>query len=116
LRLFTRDPPLAQPGLTQGIKPETGKNPITGGYGNTGIKPPGTVPKQPGSPAQPSGYGNSATPPPGKSALAGPSQSKMTPIQQQMNRSFSKQESARAYDDYKAQQARFGSSGKCGPQ
>jgi hypothetical protein len=95
-----------------GIKPETGKNPATGGYGNSGVKPPGAVSTPPGSPAPPSGYGNSATPLQGKGEPAGAGQTKMTALQQQMNRSFSKQESARAYEDYKTQQSKFQMSSK----
>ncbi len=97
-----------------GLKPDKGTNPVTGGYGNTGLKPPGSAPTMPGKPAQSSGYGNTATPPQTKGPPAGPSQSKTTPLQQQMNRSFSKQESAKAYEDYKAQQARFQMNSKPG--
>ena len=90
-------PPSSGYGNT-GAKPETDKNPF--GYGNTGLKPSGAVPTQPG-------YGNTAIPSQGKGGPAGPGQPKMTPLQQQMNRSFSKQESAKAYEDYKAQQGKF---------
>jgi hypothetical protein len=38
----------------------------------------------------------------------------MTPLQQQMNRNFSKQESAKAFEDYKAQQGKFQMSSKGG--
>ncbi len=61
------------------------KNPFTGGYGNSGTRNPGAA----------------------ATSQAGPGQSRMTPLQQQMNRSFSKQESARAYEDYKAQKSKF---------
>ena len=81
------------------------------GYGNTGSKsstPPGSSPQSPG-------YGNSATPGQSGSGPAGSGQSKsstqLTPLQSQMNRSFSKQESAKSYQDYKAQQSKF----KTGP-
>jgi hypothetical protein len=98
-------PPSSGYGNT-GIKPETGKNPS--GYGNSGVMNPGAVS------TPPSGYGNSATPSQGMAGPAGLSQSKMTPLQQRMNRSFSKQESAKAYEDYRAQQAKFQISSKPG--
>lgn len=72
-----------------------------GGYGNSSSKPAGATS------APPSGYGNTATSVQGKGAPAGASPTKMTPLQQQMNRSFSKQESAKAYEDYKTQQGKF---------
>lgn len=39
----------------------------------------------------------------------------MTPLQSRMNKGFSKQESAKAYEDYKAQQGRFKSAGGYNP-
>jgi len=98
-------PPSSGYGNT-GTKPETDRNPS--GYGNTGVGSPGAVS------APPSGYGNTATPSQGRGGPAGPVQPKMTPLQQQMNRSFSKQESAKAYEDYKAQQGKFQMSSKPG--
>jgi len=82
----------------------------SGGYGNTANKPPATG----GSPAK-GGYGNSAGTAAavgaGAGAAASTEQSKAssskTPLQEKMDRSFSKQESAKAYDNYKAQQGKF---------
>lgn len=99
-------PPSSGYGNT-GTKPQTDKSPFSGGYGNTGQKPSGTA-------STPPGYGNTATSPQGKGGPAGPQQSKATPLQQQMNRNFSKQESAKAYQDYKAQQGKFQMSSKPG--
>ena len=79
-------------------KPDSGKTP---GYGNTANQPPGNT-KQ-----TPSGYGNTATSPQSKGGATGLDQSKATPLQNKMNKSFSKQESAKAYEDYKAQQGKF---------
>jgi hypothetical protein len=82
-------------------KPDTAKTPASGGYGSSSAKPPGAAS------APPSGYGNTATSAQGKSAPAGAQPAKTTPLQQQMNRSFSKQESAKAYEEYKGQQGKF---------
>lgn len=78
------------------------KGPTRGGYGNTGTKAPGVA----STPAGRSGYGNSAVSSKGKGGPASPAP-KWTPLQKQMNRHFSKQESARAYEAYKTQQGRF---------
>lgn len=96
-----------------------------GGYGNSASKPDsgstgsqsvrgssyGNSATQP-SPGASSGssaprYGNSATPP-AASASADPVKSPArSPIQEKMNRNFSKQESAKAYEAYSAQQSKF---------
>jgi hypothetical protein len=92
-------------------KPETKKAPTREGYGNTATKPSGAASTPSGTQ---SGYGNTATSPQGKSGPAGPGPSKSTPLQSQMNKSFSKQESAKAYQDYKTQQGKFQTSSKPG--
>lgn len=89
----------------------------SGGYGNSAVKPPSTTaPKQEGSSSK-GGYGNSATSAAAVGAAAGAGaamsaeQSKAsttrTPLQEKMDRSFSRQESAKAYENYKAQQSKF---------
>jgi hypothetical protein len=99
-------PPSSGYGNT-GTKPEASKNPTRDGYGNTATKPSGAASTPSGSSAPPSGYGNTATSQQGKGGPAGSEPSKSTPLQNQMNKSFSKQESAKAYQDYKAQQGKF---------
>ena len=106
-------PPSSGYGNT-GTKSKTSKSPTKEGYGNTATKPSGAASTPPGSPVPPSGYGNTATSAQGKSGPAGPGPSKSTPLQNQMNRTFSKQESAKAYQDYKAQQGKFQTSSKPG--
>ncbi len=71
----------------------------SGGYGNSAAR--SSAAGQKGS--EKSGYGNSAVSSQGadKSSVA------RTPLQEKMNKSFSKQESAKALADYKAQQSKF---------
>ena len=76
-----------------------------GGYGNTASKSSGTSAKPPDNSSS-RGYGNSAVPGSG-SGSSDSSARKKTPLQERMDRSFSKQESAKAYADYKAQQGKF---------
>lgn len=108
--------------------------PVTGGYGNSSSKPGSNSAVSPSSPSAPrapsgGGYGNTATRPPspggsesqgtkpgyGNSAVSGsggsPADSRkprpVSSVQEKMNRSFSKQESLKAYEAYTAQKARF---------
>lgn len=74
------------------------------GYGNSASKSSGTSAKSTEGSSR--GYGNSAAGSSG-SGSSGLSGRKKTPLQEQMDRSFSKQESAKAYTDYKAQQSKF---------
>ncbi|MCE5333598.1 MAG: hypothetical protein LLG06_03315 [Desulfobacteraceae bacterium] len=105
--------------------------PSSGGYGNTATNPSGYGRQSTAPPASSGGYGNSANP--GASRASKPAQgpakgsgygnsavgavvgagagvaaaSGKSPVQEKMNRSFSKQESAKAYSDYQAQQNKF---------
>lgn len=99
-RPSTARPPSQGYGNTA-TKPGQTSKPSDQGYGNTGTKS-----STPNSPA-PSGYGNSAQPRSGAAGLDQKSPSSQSPLQSQMNRSFSKQESAKAYEDYRAQQGKF---------
>jgi hypothetical protein len=109
----TTTPPIRGYGNT-GTRSETTKSPTREGYGNTATKPSGAASTPSGSSAPPRGYGNTATSSQTKGGQAGSERSKSTPLQNRMNRSFSKQESARAYENYKAQQGRFKMSSKPG--
>ncbi len=91
-----------------GTKSDQGGKPAGQGYGNTGTRFPGAPSSAPGSSYPQGGYGNSAQPGSGRTTpWQSQSNSTLTPLQGRMNRSFSKQESAKAYEDYKAQQSRF---------
>ncbi len=88
-----------------GNKSDKSSKPSGEGYGNTGSRPPGAASTPGGSSP---GYGNSGQPGSGGTGSGqSKSSSALTPLQGRMDRSFSKQESARAYEDYRAQQSKF---------
>lgn len=77
------------------------------GYGNSSSKSSSSTTPSTGSPST-GGYGNTATPASGgSSAQSSKSSSSASPLQNKMNRSYSKQESAKAYEAYTSQQAKF---------
>jgi len=89
-----------------GTKSSTNSSSPSGsGYGNSAGKSSESAGKSSDNSSS-QGYGNSAA---GKSTsgISDSSNKKSSAIQSQMNRSYSKQESAKAYSDYKAQQSKF---------
>ena len=98
-------------GATNSTKPGTKQSNPAGGYGNTATKgaAQSKTPAADTTQAKPQpstgGYGNTAT---GSAAPAAPgAQAPKTQVQQKMERSVSKKESARALDSYKKDQAKF---------
>jgi hypothetical protein len=92
-----------------GSSPSSPSSPSQGGsgYGNSATKPSSSGAPSEGSSSK-GGYGNSATPASGGGSTdPSKSSSSGSPVQNKMNRSFSKQESAKAYEAYTAQQAKF---------
>jgi len=88
-----------------------------GGYGNSAGKSSSSGSTS-DSTASKGGYGNSASSSSGSTSGAiQKSSAPKSPIQQKMDRSFSKQESAKAYEAYTAQQSKFqkGSGGSYNP-